>query len=79
MYKNNFSTFYKIVKCQAKSKSVLIGDKYSGPSSDLFDSGNDYVFVFLPCDKSKYSIDLSASAKKLAAKNRNNFFRKFLT
>lgn len=57
--------------CQAKGKSFYIGQKPSGSSTDFFDKGNDYVFVLLPCDKSKYSIDLSSSARKLLTKQRN--------
>ena len=65
---------YKIiVQCNAKDKKFNIGQSVPEESSNIFENGADYVYVFLPCDKKKYTLDLSSSLKRIVAKSRMNF------
>ena len=76
LFKLIFYFFLVQATCKTKGKSVLIGEKFSSASFDLFENLNDYVFIFLPCDKSKYSIDLSEALKILG---NSRFLLKFFS
>jgi len=55
-------------KCNAESKQHSIGHSLV-KSEKNFDKGSDYVFLTLPCDESKYSVDLSSLVADLKLKN----------
>ncbi len=58
--------------CAANSKQYNIGQSISNKADSSIEKGSDYVFLTLPCDKSKYSIDLSNFVQNLKSKNSLN-------